>query len=172
VGVHVALDFDAVYRDHFAFVWRSLRRLGLARSQLDDATQEVFLVVHRRLDDFDGRVALRSWLFGIAHKVSLSHRRATRHRSEFELLSNEHASFASDPLRNAENGQDVQFLEQFLDGLENAQRSVFILAELEQMSAPEIEGALNMKLNTVYSRLRLARAAFRNAVERRQAREP
>lgn len=170
--MRAALDFDAVYRGHFAFVWRSLRRLGLARSQLDDATQEVFLVVHRRLEDFDGRVALRSWLFGIAYKTCLSHRRAARHRSEFELLSNEHASFVSDPLQNAENAEDVQFLEAFLESLEDAQRSVFILAELEQMSAPEIEGALNMKLNTVYSRLRLARAAFRNAVERRQARQP
>jgi RNA polymerase sigma-70 factor (ECF subfamily) len=166
------LDFETVYRDQFAFVWRSLRRLGVAGGELDDAAQEVFLVVHRRLNDFDHRVALRSWLFGIAHKIYLRHRRMTRRRGEFDLLSNDLASDAKTPQERTENGEALRFLERFLASLEDSQRSVFILAELEQMTAPEIEDALGVRLNTVYSRLRLARAAFRNAVELRQARKP
>lgn len=172
VDMRPPLDFETVYRDNFAFVWRSLRRLGVAGGELDDAAQEVFLVVHRRLEDFDHRVALRSWLFGIAHKIHLSHRRKTRRGGEHDLLSNDLAADSNSPQEHAENGEDLRFLERFLASIEDPQRSVFILAELEQMSAPEIEDALGMKLNTVYSRLRLARAAFRNAVELRQARKP
>ena len=163
-------DFERTYREHFAFVWRSLRRLGVPVEHLDDAAQEVFLVVHRRLGDFDGRVGIRSWLFGISHKVSLGHRRASRHLHAVGPLGDELPATTADPHRRAEVREAVRFLEAFLATLADSQRSVFVLAELEQMSAPEIADALSMKLNTVYSRLRLARAAFRAAVQGGRAR--
>jgi RNA polymerase sigma-70 factor (ECF subfamily) len=160
------LDFEQIYRDHFAFVWRTLRRLGVRESALDDAAQEVFLVVHRRLDDFDGRVALRSWLFGVAHRTALAQRRTAR-KADAEPLPTELRARAGTPHDRAVASEAVEFLDAFLDTLGDQQRSVFILVELEQMSVPEIAAALGVKLNTVYSRLRLARGAFRRAVERR-----
>ncbi len=162
----LTLDFDQIYRDHFAFVWRTLRRLGVRPAGLDDAAQEVFLVVHRRLEDFDGRVALRSWLFGIAHRIALAQRRSAR-RTDAEPLPVELRGGARTPHDQAIASEAVQFLDSFLETLGDAQRSVFILVEFEQMSVPEIASALGVKLNTVYSRLRLAREAFRRAVARR-----
>ena len=75
--------FERVYEEHFDFVWRSLRRLGVPRSALDDAVQEVFLVVHRRLAEFEGRSSLKTWLFGIAVHIALKAGRASaRGRAE------------------------------------------------------------------------------------------
>ena len=162
----LVLDFERVYRDHFAFVWRTLLRLGVREAGLDDAAQEVFLVVHRRLADFDGRVALRSWLFGIAYRTALAHRRSVR-KTDAEPLPADLGGSGCTPHDQVVASEAVQFLDAFLETLGDAQRSVFILVELEQMSVPEIATALGVKLNTVYSRLRLARAAFRRAVERR-----
>ena len=164
------LDFELVYRDHFPFVWRSLRRLGVREAQLDDATQEVFLVVHHRLGDFDGRVPIRSWLFGIARLTSLSYRRRVR-KTAADPLPSELGATAATPHDQAETSEAVRFLDAFLETLGEAQRLVFILAELEQMHASEIADTLGVKVNTVYSRLRLARAAFRRAVARRERSE-
>ena len=73
-----ASDFAAVYREYFPFVWRMARRLGVAPHALDDVCQDVFVVVHRRLGDFEGRSSLKSWIFGIVHNVALVHRRKLR----------------------------------------------------------------------------------------------
>jgi len=76
-------SFAQIYEEYFAFVWRSLRALGVSRSALDDATQDVFVVVHRRLSDFEGRSSLKTWLFGIACRVAANHRRS-RERTSHE----------------------------------------------------------------------------------------
>lgn len=165
------VDFDTVYREHFPFVWRSLRRQGVPPPALDDAAQEVFVVVHRRLADFDGRVGVRSWLFGIAHMIAFAHRRTARKHGACLPLPEEVGNRQPTPHDEAVKGELVRFLEAFLESLGDAQRAVFILAELEQMSAPEIGDALGVKVNTVYSRLRLARDAFRAAVARRRLEE-
>src|SRR3954470_17967759 len=81
-GARIATDpsleskCSALYEEHFEFVWRSLRRLGVSAASLDDATQEVFVVVFRRLADFEGRSSVRTWLFGIAIHVAQHHMRA------------------------------------------------------------------------------------------------
>jgi RNA polymerase sigma-70 factor (ECF subfamily) len=159
--------FDAVYRQHFAFVWRNLRRLGIPPDALDDAAQEAFLVVHRRLEDFDGRVSIRSWLFGIVYRVALGQNRRLRRHQGHLPLSSTISCAAPGPHQQAQQAEAIRFLEGFLTGIDPAKRAVFILAELEQMSAPEIAAAVGARLNTVYSRLRTARVAFRAAVERR-----
>ena len=71
----VARGFEAVYREHYAFVWRSVRRLGVPDRELDDVVQEVFVIVHRRLAEFEGRSMVTTWLFGIAYRVVRDHRR-------------------------------------------------------------------------------------------------
>ncbi len=159
-------DFGDLYEQHFDFVWRNLRRLGVPVAHLDDACQDVFLVVHRRRDDFAGRSSVRTWLFGIALRVASDHRRKLRRSAALDSLEEEgvRGSYPG-PFELASRPQALELLERFLDILSDALRPVFILAELEKMTAPEIAQALSLNVNTVYSRLRLARQSFEKTVE-------
>jgi RNA polymerase sigma-70 factor (ECF subfamily) len=163
------LDFEAVYAEHFDFVWRNLRRLGVPDASLRDAAQDVFLVVHRRLEGFEGRAALRSWLFSIVKRVTLSYRRTRRRK---ELPDSEEADALpgnlAGPEQVAADSEALRFFLSLLDELDDDKREVFVLAELEEMNAPEIAAALNCNVNTVYSRLRLAREKLRTLYERRR----
>jgi RNA polymerase sigma-70 factor (ECF subfamily) len=165
-------SFVELYEDHFDFVWRSLRRLGVDTPDCDDAVQDVFVVAYRRLADFEGRSSLRTWLFGISARVAKDHRRRQRRKGGLLQLSSRFPSPASDPHTQSEDAELLEFIERFLASLDETQRAVFILADLEQMSAEEIAEATGAKLNTVYSRLRLARKRFRKAVLHFQAEEP
>src|SRR5689334_11305277 len=162
--------FDALYEAHFDFVWRSLRRLGVPEAQMDDAVQDVFLVVHRRLGGFEGRSSLKTWLFGIALKVASLHRR-TAQRRRTEPLPDEPIDASGLPADALTEAADAaRLVRELLDALDEDRRAVFVLAELEQMTAPEISSALGVNLNTVYSRLRLARRDFDAALARHRAR--
>jgi RNA polymerase sigma-70 factor (ECF subfamily) len=163
--------FDSVYADHVDFVWRSVRRLGVPEARADDAVQDVFVVVYRRLSDFEGRSAIRTWLFGVARRVSSDYRRRAQKQTRDESLALDPTQPPASPLDNAVASQATRSLYELLDTLSDDQRQVFVLAELEEMSAPQIAEATGAKLNTVYSRLRLARAAFNQAVERMAARQ-
>jgi RNA polymerase sigma-70 factor, ECF subfamily len=168
-----APTFDALYEEHFDFVWRSLRRLGIATVNLDDAVQDVFLVVHRRLSEFEGRSTVKTWLFGIALRVASVHRRSAARRPTEPL--NEEPPDAAVPAAAetlTEAREAARLVHQLLDCLDHDRRAVFILSELEQMTAPEISAALGVNLNTVYSRLRLARRDFDAALSRHRARRP
>jgi RNA polymerase sigma-70 factor (ECF subfamily) len=155
--------FVPVYREHFGFVWRILRRLGVAPDQLDDATQEVFLVLHRRLAGLGAEVSLRSWLFGTARRVAADQRRG-QHRRERRLQALAIVEAERGAPGPGEQAEAVDFVQRFLARLDGDRRMVFVLADLEGMTAPEIAEALEVKLNTVYSRLRSARAEFERAV--------
>jgi RNA polymerase sigma-70 factor, ECF subfamily len=167
-----AQELEAIYDEHFDFVWRSLRRLGVERSLLDDALQDVFLVVHRRLSQFEQRSSLKTWLFGICLRVASDYLRRRRHRP----LGGEPALDlpdvgSPDPLEQAARGEAVAFLDAQLSALDPDKRAVFILSELEDMSGPEIAEAVGVNVNTVMSRLKAARAQFEASVKRHQARD-
>lgn len=170
-GPPSAIEFDAVYEAWFPFVWRSLRRLGVAPSNVDDATQDVFLVAHRRLGDFEGRSSIKTWLFGIALRVARDHRRLVRRKGGHEALPDTVRDAGPSPHDAMERAEAARLLESLLDALDEDRRAVFVLAELEQMSAPEMSEALGVPLNTVYSRLRAARADFEKALARHQRRQ-
>lgn len=163
-------SFEQIYDEHFDFVWRSVRRLGVPDHQVDDAVQDVFVVVHRRLADFEGRSSMRTWLFGIALKVARSHRRRAARKGTEPLVQEvvDHESLS--PHEATARNEGLRLLHSLLDELDDDKRAVFVLAELEQMTAPEIAEALEVKLNTVYSRLRAARKNFDEALKRHQAR--
>ncbi len=165
-------SFEAVYDENFAFVWRSLRRLGVPDRSLDDAAQDVFVVVHRRLKDYEGRASMRSWLFAIARRVAHDHRRriGRKERTE-ELKDGVVESRGASPAEQAERGEAVKVLHDILGSMDDDKREVFVLAELEQMTVPEIAEAIAANVNTVYSRLRAARQAFEAALARRAAKE-
>lgn len=165
------IDFTSVYEGNFSFVWRTVRRLGVDPAAVDDLVQEVFLVVHRRLRDFEGRSSIKTWLFGIVRRVVHDHRRAKSRKpatptEDFEGVASE----ASTPHEATEKAEAVRLLHALLAELDDDRREVFVLAELEQMSAPEIAEATATNMNTVYTRLRAARRDFESAVARHRAR--
>ncbi|MEM1417433.1 MAG: sigma-70 family RNA polymerase sigma factor [Myxococcota bacterium] len=162
-------SFAELYEEHFDFIWRTVRRLGVADASVDDVVQDVFVVAYRRLDSFEGRSKPRTWLYGIARRVVSDHRRALRRRRPHTPLQETHAAKDASPQEVAARTQAAGLLHAFLEGLPAPQREVFVLAELEQMTAPEIVAATGAKLNTVYSRLRLARRAFERTVARHRA---
>jgi len=172
------LSFDEVYEAHFDFVWRSARRLGVREGAIDDVVQESFLVVHRRLAEFEGRSTVKTWLFGILLRVVRDHRRHLRRKephsmrpeapTDPETLA---ARSEQGPHERAVKTEAVRALHAILDELDDEKREVFILAELEQMTAPEMAEALGVNLNTIYSRLRAARQEFEQAVSRHRARD-
>jgi RNA polymerase sigma-70 factor (ECF subfamily) len=162
------LAFEGVYAEHFRGVWRTLRRLGVPGAQLDDAAQDVFVVVHRQLGSFDGR-SLRGWLYAIAVRVASDYRRGARQRRTLPLPEVV-ADLAPDPARQSEVHDSVRLLHALLEELPEVLRTVFVLSELEELTAPEIAEALGANLNTVYSQKRAAEARFEAALKRHRAR--
>ena len=150
-------SLDDIYRDQVDFVVRMARHLRVEPAHVEDVVHDVFLVVHRRLSDYDPQASLRSWLYGITLRVVMHHRRRqgrTRRREQ------QHAPVPPtpiDPERDVAERQAARIVEACLAQLPEDQRTVFMLADVEQMAAPEIAALLQLKLNTVYSRLRLAR---------------
>jgi RNA polymerase sigma-70 factor (ECF subfamily) len=157
--------FDEVYAAHLGFVWRILRTFGVPPGQIEDAVQDVFVVVHRRLAEFEGRAAITTWLFEIARRVAGAHRRRAGN-ARTETLTEEPAGGA-DTFADASRAQAAATVMAILADMDEDKRIVFALVELEQMSVPEVAKVLDLNLNTAYSRLRLARQAFETAVKGR-----
>jgi RNA polymerase sigma-70 factor (ECF subfamily) len=164
------LKFEAIYRAHFEFVWRTLRRMGVSERDAQDACQKVFLVAFQRLATFEGRSALKTWLCGIALRVASDYRRSAVHRRE--LLGDEMPLAASSEacqLSQLEERERLRELDGVLAALPEEQRIVLVLFELEGMSGDDIGATLGVPEGTVRSRLRLARQAFsRIAAQRRE----
>ena len=165
-----ALDLAAVYDAHFRYVWRCLRSLGVREAQLEDALQDVFIVVQRRLPEFDGRAELRTWLYAIALRLARKYRDRARREPvslEAEREKNPELPRASDiDTDEAVVRERTVIARRALATLDDDKREVFVLARIEQMSAPEIAEVVGIPLNTVYSRLRNARLAFDAEVAR------
>ena len=164
-------DLAAVYELHFRYVWRCLRSLGVYDAQLDDALQDVFVVVQQKLPEFDGRAELRTWLYAIALRIARKCR--DRRRREPASLETARESQPELVLQTTGEGAALQserlaLAHAALETLPDEQREVFVLARVEQLSAPEIAEVVGAPLNTVYSRLRAARLAFEAEVTRRQ----
>ncbi|MCA9704712.1 MAG: sigma-70 family RNA polymerase sigma factor [Myxococcales bacterium] len=165
-----APDFQALFLAHYGFVCRALRSMQVDAASIEDLAQDVFIVLHRRLDDYDPCRDVRSWLWGIARRVASTHARSA-HRAERRLHALPDPAPARPLDERVELQQRADVVTDFLGALPADQREVFVLMELESMSAPEVAQALGLKLNTVYSRLRAARERFKRAVARHQARE-
>jgi RNA polymerase sigma-70 factor (ECF subfamily) len=163
------LEFEQIYDQNVDFVWRSARRVGVSEDALDDIVQQVFMVVHRRLEEFEGRSSLKTWVFSILLRVVKDHRRSLRRKSPHQLEKQEPievdtvADPGSDPFEALSRAEAAAVIEELLDCLEEDKRVVFVLAELEQMTAPEIAEAPGLEPKVVYSRLRAARTDFERA---------
>lgn len=159
--------FEQVYADHFPFVWRCLRALGVRAAALDDAAQDVFVIVHRQLPLFEGRSTLRTWLFGITRNVASNHRRTHARKGDKECAEEDFAANGPGPHDVAQDRQAAAFIQSFLRGLDERKRELFILCLLEELSVPDAAEALGIPLNTAYTRLRRVRAEFRRALAER-----
>ena len=161
------LTFDEVYDTNADFVWRSARRLGVGDHAIDDVLQQVFLVVHRRLAEFEGRSSMKTWLFSILLRVVKDERRSIRRKSPHwmsgsadpDALEDE----GNDPEALASRAEASRTIDFLLESLDGEKRAVFVMAELEQMTANEISEATGLDPKAVYSRLRAARTDFERA---------
>lgn len=165
-------ELAGVFAQHGDFLWRVLRRLGTPEADLEDALQEVLLVIARKLPEYEERGAMRAWLFAIARQVAHHAVRAAQRRGRRESAHEPSAVAVSTPHEVFERSEAARFVEAFLESLGEAQATVFYLAEIEGMTAPEIAACAGVGLNTVYSRLRLARERFERALNTRKDRSP
>jgi RNA polymerase sigma-70 factor, ECF subfamily len=158
--------FERLFLEHGAFVARVLRRFGVRPSDVADASQDVFLVVHRKLDDFEARASHRTWLYRICVRVAADYRKRAHRR--YERLEHPIADVAvlSDAESDAAHAELVARLERALDTLPHGQRQVFALYELEELTMPEVAELLGCPLKTAFSRLYAARGAVRDALRR------
>jgi RNA polymerase sigma-70 factor (ECF subfamily) len=164
-------EFAKLFGEHHAWVWRLLGRTGVPPALIDDAVQDVFIVVHRRLPDFDGRAPLRAWIAGIAQRVAVRYARTelrAHRRAEVYLPPGGRRP----PDEELEAQRAVTLVDALLARLSADQREVFVLADVEGFSAPEIAATLGIKLGTVYSRLHTARERFASELERWRQEQP
>jgi len=167
------MNLEQIYERHADFVWRTLRRLGVAEADARDAAHDVFLVVHAQLAKFEGRSSLSTWLFTICRSVARDFRRRERRGARLlpETELDDELDLRADVGRAVEHNQQLAELERILGTLSTDQRNVFILFEIEKLTGEELAEALQIPLGTVYSRLQLARKAFKEELERAFARE-
>ncbi|MBL8912488.1 MAG: sigma-70 family RNA polymerase sigma factor [Archangium sp.] len=165
-------DFETLYDQHFDFVWANARRLGVSPAHIDDAVQDVFLAVYRRLSEFRGDASIKTWLFHFVMRVAATYRRGA---SSTQRKNDEHAaepvSGVHTPHALVEGKQATELMYRLLGELSDERRELFVLVELEGVSVAEAAQALSLNNNTAHSRLRDARRDFEQAVERERARE-
>jgi RNA polymerase sigma-70 factor, ECF subfamily len=161
----VPATLTQVYGAHFDFVWRNARRLGVPEALADDVAQDVFLVVARRIGSFDGRASIRSWIFGILVRVVRDHKRRFRRKSarnvpldtDFSTEDQSQSPHGTTPFEAAEQAERARFLERLLAPLTEDQRTLLILAELEQWTLRELAELFHSNTSTIYSRLQAAK---------------
>jgi len=173
-----------LFDSHLPFVWRNLRRLGVPESLVEDAAQDVFLVVHRRWDTWQPeRSTVETWLFGIVVRVAHNHRRAQRRRLAWILPFNDQndrqvgrqvqeiPSLADGPAEILVQRETVALFERAVAKIDEDKRAVFLMIDVEQMTVPEAAATLGININTAYWRLRKARLAFRHALSKLRTHE-
>jgi RNA polymerase sigma-70 factor (ECF subfamily) len=163
-----------VYAQWARFVWLSLQRLGVRRADLDDLCHDVFIVVQRKLPEFDQRARLQAWLFGICARVAANYRRRAYLRYE-ELEGGIGAEGglavaapeAGRPDQEISRQRSLARAEAILNRMSPVKRTVFVMFEVEGMNCPEIASELGLPVGTVYSRLHAARKFFLAASARK-----
>jgi RNA polymerase sigma-70 factor (ECF subfamily) len=157
--------FEAIYAQYASFVWRVLRGMGVGESMIQDAVQDVFVVVHRRLPDFDHRHSVKTWLFEITYRVACSARRKYARARMHEPLPEALRTPAPGPQEATERLHSSRLLANLLDRMPDDRRVVLVLSDVEGLSAKEISEVAGIPINTVYSRLRRARIELSRALD-------
>ena len=167
-----------IYDEHFDFVWRNARRLGVPESSADDVAQDVFLIVQRRLDSYDGRAPLQAWIFGILIRVVHDYRRSFRRKGarnvplERAAVRDLREESGPSPVEEAERAEITRLVDKLLGQLDEDKRTLLILSELEEWTLREIAEFYGSNTSTIHSRLRAAKRAFQEAYLKAQAGHP
>jgi RNA polymerase sigma-70 factor (ECF subfamily) len=164
-------DFREIFTTYAPFVWRTLRHLGIAESDIDDVCQDVFVAVHRKIGGFEGRSSLKTWIYGICLRVSSDHRRLAHVRRELPVAEVSQGTLAPTQVEDVERGEARRLLLRLLEALDEDKRAVFVLYEIEELSMKEVAEAVGCPLQTAYSRLHAARKLILEAGERGRLRE-
>lgn len=155
------LAFEDVYRQHFDFACRSLCLLGVAPDALEDAAQDVFGIASRRLGEFAGKSAVKTWIFAIVQRVAANHRRTQRRkRSPLEPLLDTTVDAAPSPEDNAEAAQSAALIRAFAESLDEGRRALLVLGLIEGVPMRELAASLGIPLHTGYSRIRALRSSL------------
>ncbi|MFO0592829.1 MAG: sigma-70 family RNA polymerase sigma factor [Polyangiaceae bacterium] len=151
-------EFEAIFRAHAPYVWRVLRRLGVAAADVEDVCQEVFLVVHRRWASFHGGSAMRTWIYGIATRVASEHRRRPYRRNESAAGEDlQEVAIEEEHDERLDRRRALDLLDAALEKLDEDKRAVFVLFEVEEMPMNEVAAAVGCPAQTAYARLYAAR---------------
>ncbi len=161
-----AQAFRAVYEAELPYVSRTLKRLGVAGADVEDLIHDVFVVVYRRWRDYDPRRPLKPWLFGIAFRMASNYRGRAHRRSEISTAAIDTIDATSDPTEAEPSAEQRSLLLQALATIKVTNRAVCVLHDIENQTAPSIALALEIPLNTVYSRLRNGRKKIAAAIRR------
>jgi RNA polymerase sigma-70 factor, ECF subfamily len=148
------------------YLCRTLRRLGVAASDVEDVVHEVFLVMHRRWRDYDQAFPLRPWLFGIAFRVASAHRRRAAREIPHAFIEVEDLGLHPDQAADAKRARVLVL--RALEQVPLPRRAVLIMHDLDDAAMRDIASSLSIPLFTAYSRLRKARKEFELAVRRQQ----
>lgn len=152
---------------HEAYLRGRLRGLGVPEAGLDDAVQDVFEVLVRRIGAYDRRFSLRQWMAGVARKIARRHRERAL-RAPGALEEAELAAPGLDPESWSSRQEALADLQAFLRELDPDRWAVFVLSEIEGLRGTEIAAELGVHLSTVYARLRVAKAGFERTMARRR----
>jgi RNA polymerase sigma-70 factor, ECF subfamily len=164
--------FRSIFESEFDFVYNTLRRFGVREADASDQAQEVFIVVHQLLPDYDATRPVRPWLVAIAYRVAARYRTLSRNvREVLDPPPVEPVDSAPGAVQKLEQDEMRTLTLEAMDQIEISRRVVFVLAEIEEQPVPEIAKTLGIPINTAYSRLRLAREDFEGAVRRIWARK-
>jgi RNA polymerase sigma-70 factor (ECF subfamily) len=165
----VEMDFADFFEEHFDYVWHTLRRLGVRERDLEDVAHEVFITVHQRLAEYDAERSARPWLFAFALRAASDYRKLAWHRAELLEDAGEIEDSAPAPDERAIARERVDLVGRALESLAFDRRTIFVLHEIDGVGAKEAASLLGIPVNTAYSRLRLAREDFAQAVRRLEA---
>ncbi|WP_438028680.1 RNA polymerase sigma factor [Sorangium sp. So ce233] len=160
----------ALHAEHSGFVWATLQRFGIQQPDLEDAFQDVFIVVQRRLPSFDWACPVTTWLFAICRRVAASHRRRAHTRRErLGEVVDDVPDSARGPEEITSQQQARLQLEGILEAMDLDRRAVFVMFEIEEMPCNEIASLIGVPVGTVYSRLHAARKEFANLLKKAEA---
>lgn len=162
-----APDFNAMYASECSYVWNSLRRLGVHSRDLEDVMHDIFVIVNRRLPDFDTRRAIRPWLYGISLRVASDYRKSARNRREvLSATPPEPCQSPSRPDEELSAEQNRELIRRALETLDFKNRVIFVMHDINEHTMAEAEAELGVPMATLYSRLKVAREQFTAAVHR------
>ena len=157
-------EIAQIFHAHAAYVWRVLRRMGVAEADVEDLCQEVFLVVLRKLAEFEGRSSMKTWIYGICIRTASDYRRRAHKRREVVTDQVPEGTVSPSQAVELQRRQARSMLDAALDDLDEGKRAVFVLYEIEELPMAEVARALGCPLQTAYSRLHVARRTVTEAL--------